>query len=92
MAHPAAANFRQQSIEPMKDVREKSNGDEASQEYYSMADLADRWRCSRATVYNRLRAEGAQVLDFAPQGKKGRKVVPASVIKEIEAKNIRRLA
>jgi len=53
--------------------------------------LADRWRCSRGTVYNRLRAEGAQVLDFAPRGKKGRKVVPASVIKQIEARNMRRL-
>ena len=60
----------------MKDVREKLNGDEASQQYYSMADLADRWRCSRATVYNRLRAEGAQVLDFAPTGKEGEKGRP----------------
>jgi biotin operon repressor len=67
------------------------NSEEASQEYFSMADLADRWRCSRGTVYNRLRAEGAQVLDFAPRGKKGRKVVPASVIKQIEARNMRRL-
>jgi biotin operon repressor len=70
---------------------EMLNGDEASQEYFSMADLADRWRCSRGTVYNRLRAEGAQVLDFDPRGKKGRKVVPASVIKQIEARNMRRL-
>jgi biotin operon repressor len=70
---------------------EMLNGDDASQEYFSMADLADRWRCSRGTVYNRLRAEGAQVLDFAPRGKKGRKVVPASVIKHIEARNMRRL-
>jgi biotin operon repressor len=70
---------------------EKLNSEEASQEYFSMADLADRWRCSRGTVYNRLRAEGAQVLDFAPRGKKGRKVVPASVIKQIEARNMRRL-
>jgi hypothetical protein len=66
--------------------------DEASQEYYSMTDLARRWRCSRGTVYNRLRAEGAPVLDFAPRGKKGRKVVSAVVIKQIEAKNMRRLA
>jgi len=71
---------------------EMLNGDEASQEYYSMADLANRWRCSRGTVYNRLRAEGAQVLDFAPQGKKGSKVVPAAAIKQIEARNMRRLA
>jgi hypothetical protein len=69
-----------------------SNGDEPSQEYYSMADLAKRWRCSRGTVYNRLRAEGAEVLDFAPRGKKGRKVVSGTVIKGIEARNMRRLS
>jgi hypothetical protein len=70
---------------------EMLNGEKASQEYYSVADLANRWRCSRGTVYNRLRAQGAQVLDFAPRGKKGRKVVPAAVIKQIEARNMRRL-
>ena len=68
------------------------NGDESNREYFSMAELADRWRCSRGTVYNRLRAAGAQVLDFAPRGKKGRKVVPAAIIKQIEARNMRRLA
>ena len=68
------------------------NGDETNREYFSMAELADRWRCSRGTVYNRLRAAGAQVLDFAPRGKKGRKVVPAAIIKQIEARNTRRLA
>jgi len=70
---------------------EMLNGEKTSQEYYSVADLANRWRCSRGTVYNRLRAQGAQVLDFAPRGKKGRKVVPAAVIKQIEARNMRRL-
>ena len=70
---------------------EMLNCDEPSQEFYSMVELADRWRCSRGTVYNRLRAEGALVLDFAPRGRKGRKVVPAAVIKQIEARNMRRL-
>jgi len=71
---------------------EMLKNDEARQEYYSMAELAGRWRCSRGTVYNRLRAEGAQVLDFAQRGKKGRKVVPVAVVKQIEARNMRRLA
>jgi biotin operon repressor len=48
---------------------------EAQQEYFSIAELAQRWRCSRGTVYNRLRALGAEVLDFASRGKKGKKVV-----------------
>ena len=39
-------------------------------EYFSIAELADRWRCSRGTVYNRLRAVGAKTLDFAARGEK----------------------
>lgn len=70
---------------------EMLQNDPLIQEYYSVADLACRWRCSRGTVYNRLRAEGAQVLDFAPRGKKGRKVVSVAVIKQIEARNTKRL-
>ncbi len=54
------------------------------QEFFSMAELARRWRCSRGTVYNRLRAVGAKVLDFAPRGKRGKKVVPIRTILEVE--------
>jgi hypothetical protein len=61
------------------------------QEYFSFADLAARWRCSRGTVYNRLRAIGAEVLDFAPRGKKGKKVVRAATVFRIEEKHMRRL-
>jgi hypothetical protein len=62
-----------------------------TQDFYSISELADRWRCSRGTVYNRLRAEGARVLDFAPAGKKGRKAVPAIVVSEIESRNMKKL-
>jgi hypothetical protein len=46
--------------------------------FFSISELATRWRCSRATVYNRLRAVGAKVLDFAPSGKKGKKGDPSA--------------
>lgn len=61
-------------------------------EYFSFAELAERWRCSRGTVYNRLRAVGAEVLDFAPRGKKGKKVVRVATVLRIEDKRTRRLS
>jgi hypothetical protein len=62
-----------------------------NQDFFSIVELAIRWRCSRGTVYNRLRAEGAKVLDFAPSGKKGRKVVPVHVVSEIESRRLKKL-
>ena len=59
--------------------------------FLSIKELAERWRCSRATVYNRLRAVGASVLDFAPAGKRGRKVIPVRVVLEIETQKLKRL-
>jgi len=64
---------------------------QAQQEYFSFAELAQRWRCSRGTVYNRLRAVGAEVLDFAPRGKKGKKVIALDTVLQIEDRNIKRL-
>jgi len=60
------------------------------QVYFSIQELANRWRCSRPTVYNRLRSVGAQVLDFATPGKKGKKVVSAKVVRQIESKKTKR--
>ncbi len=57
-----------------------------------MAELAARWRCSRGTVYNRLRQMGAKVLDFSVKGKKSKKAVPAVVVLQIEARQMKRLA
>ena len=59
--------------------------------YFSISELADRWRCSRGTVYNRLRTAGAQVFDPAPRGKRGRKAVSLDVVLEIEARHTKRL-
>jgi hypothetical protein len=62
-----------------------------STKYYSISELAQRWQCSRGTVYNRLRSVGAEVLDFASRGKKGRKVVSADGVLKIESRNTKRL-
>ncbi len=53
-------------------------------DFLSIAELAERWRCSRGTVYNRLRAVNAQVLDFASRGKRSRKAVSLKTVLEIE--------
>ena len=62
------------------------------QEFFSIGELAKRWRCSRGTVYNQLRTLGARVLDFAPPGKRGKKAVPAKVVQEIEDRRTKRLS
>jgi hypothetical protein len=62
-----------------------------AQPFFSIPELANRWRCSRGTVYNRLRFAGARVLDFASAGKKGKKLVPASTVFQIEARHTKRL-
>jgi predicted DNA-binding transcriptional regulator AlpA len=72
-------------------VRERMTDIVPGQEYLSMREVATRWRCSRGTVYNRLRAVGAKVLDFAPRGKKGKKVVPVRVVVQIEEGKLKRL-
>jgi hypothetical protein len=55
--------------------------------YFSIPDLASRWRCSRGTVYNVIRGE--KVLDFAAPGRKGKKLVPRDVVCRIEQSNTR---
>ena len=55
--------------------------------YFSIPELADRWRCSRGTVYNIIRGE--HVLDFAAPGRKGKKLVPAEVVRRIEQRRMR---
>jgi len=61
------------------------------QQYYSIGELAIRWRVSRGTVYNRLRLAGAKVLDFSSPGKRSKKTVHVSVIRQIEAQRTRKL-
>jgi hypothetical protein len=80
-------------------VQDSSNAEPAGRErilrrqpeYFSFAELAQRWRCSRATVYTRLRGVGAEVLDFAPPGKKGKKVIAVATVLRIEDRRTKRL-
>jgi hypothetical protein len=59
----------------------------AVQDFFSIQELADRWRCSRGTVYNLIRGE--RVLDFAAPGHRGKKLVPREVVTKIEGRNMR---
>ena len=55
--------------------------------FFSIPELAERWRCSRASVYNRIRGE--KVVDFAAKGRKGHKVVPLETVLKIEQAHLR---
>ena len=55
--------------------------------YLSIPDLARRWRCSRASVYNRLRGE--RILDFAPPGHRGHKLVSIETVRKIERRHMK---
>lgn len=57
------------------------------QPFYSIPELAERWRCSRASVYNQIRGE--KVLDFAANGHKGHKLVPFDVVQKIERAHLK---
>jgi hypothetical protein len=67
------------------------NAPSAPTDYFSIKELAERWRCSRGTVYNRLRAFAVEVLDFAPRGKRSRKAVSRKNVLEIEKHRSKRL-
>jgi len=60
---------------------------QAALPFYSIPELAERWRCSRGSVYNRIR--GQVVLDFAAKGRKGHKLIPAEVVLKIERAHLR---
>jgi hypothetical protein len=52
--------------------------------FYSITELAERWRCSRGLVYNVIRGE--RLLDLAANGrkKKSHKLIPFDVVLRIE--------
>jgi predicted DNA-binding protein YlxM (UPF0122 family) len=53
--------------------------------YYSIPDLAARWNCSRATVYNVLRESESKLFNMSRKGRgKGKWNVPAAVVERIE--------
>jgi hypothetical protein len=57
------------------------------QPFFTIPELAERWRCSRGTVYNVIRGE--RVLDFAAPGHKGKKLVPVEVVQRIEEQSMK---
>jgi len=60
--------------------------------FYSIPELARRWNCSRATVYNVLRESEFKLLDLSRKGKnKGHWNVPAAVVEHIERSRMRAL-
>lgn len=61
-------------------------------EFYTIPDLARRWNCSRATVYNVLRESEFKLLDLSRKGKhKGHWNVPAAAVERIEQSRMRSL-
>jgi hypothetical protein len=60
-------------------------------DFFTFTDLMERWGCSWGTVQNWLRADHVQVLDRAPRGKRGKKVVARKDVLEFERRNTKRL-
>ena len=74
--------------QPLSRLRENTNERiDSDPTYFSISDLAKRWRCSRGSVYNILRGE--KVLDFATPGHKGHKLVSIETVRRIEARHLR---
>jgi hypothetical protein len=61
--------------------------------FYSIPDLAKRWNCSRATVYNTLRGSEFKLLNLSRKGRtKGKWNIPAAVVEHIEQARMERIA
>jgi hypothetical protein len=71
----------------MNGAEQASPASQVARPFYSIPELAERWRCSRASVYNRIRGE--MVVDFAAKGRKGHKLVPLDVVLQIERAHLR---
>jgi len=60
--------------------------------FYTIPDLASRWNCSRASVYNTLRESESKLLDMTRSGRSRGKVnVPVAVVDRIEQSRMRAL-
>ena len=62
-------------------------------EFYSIAEIASRWGCSRSTVYNVLRESEFKILNTASKraDKRDKWCVPASVVEHVEKSRIESL-
>lgn len=59
-------------------------------QFFTIPELAERWRIARPTVYTRLQKLGIKVLDLSPGTARGRKVVPRSAVLEAESRQLKR--
>lgn len=61
--------------------------------FYSISDLAGRWNCSRATIYNILRDADFKALNIASKTSEERQSwrIPASVVEKIEQSRLEHL-
>jgi hypothetical protein len=65
----------------------------APAEFLSVDDIAVRWRCSRGTVYNRLRGAGAFALDFTSKRQsRCKRSIPRATVLQIEEKFSKRIS
>jgi len=62
------------------------------QTFFSIPELAERWRCSRGSVYNYLRDNGVKVIDFAVVGSKGKKLVYTADVMHLETRKLKKIA
>jgi hypothetical protein len=70
----------------------ENRGPSTPKPFFTIRELADRWGCSRGSVYNYLRDAAARVVDFAGQGKKGKKLIPLEVVERIERQRTKRIS
>lgn len=62
-------------------------------EFFSIDDIAARWRCSRGTVYNRLRSAGTLALDFTSKKQsRSKRSIPRVSVLQIEEKFSKRIS
>lgn len=90
---PGADEGRKQREQALQSAitEAKKQTEPENRQFFSIPELAERWRCSRGTVYNRLRKAGTKVMDWSGSGEKGKKAVRASDVYEIENRRMKRL-
>ena len=74
-----------------KPVNLDSPDEAVTKDFFTFAELAKRWGVSWGTVQNWLRAGHVPVLDRAPRGKRGKKVVALKDVLEFEKRNTKRI-
>lgn len=57
-------------------------------QFFTIPELAERWRISRPTVYDWLREYGVKV--FGARNGRGRKLIPLSEVLKLEARELKR--